>query len=75
MPTLSSSRVELPEDKYQPAAPRQRSNIRQAGDSPIQRSPAMLASLPGMGSGPDAVLRQFYSTRDVPQQRILVPGR
>ena len=39
----------------------------------LRRSPVLLASLPGLGSGPDAVVRQFNGGRSVPKQRILVP--
>jgi hypothetical protein len=39
----------------------------------LARSPIMLASTPGMGRGPDAVLRQFYGGRAVPKSRIFTP--
>ncbi len=42
-------------------------------DSNLMRSPVMLASLPGLGSGPDAVIRQFYGGRATPKQRLLIP--
>lgn len=35
------------------------------------RSPFMLASMPLMASTNDALTRQFYSTENLPQQRIL----
>ena len=39
--------------------------------NPLSRSPFMHASMPLMASTGDAFARQFYSSQNIPQQRIL----
>lgn len=48
-------------------------NLMPPPDAEVTRSPVMLASLPGIGSGPDAILRQFNGGRRVPKSRLLIP--
>lgn len=75
MPSLDSRRSDVDPTRYT----RLQSNIPNVASMPpmpdmeVTRSPIMLASLPGVGSGPDAVLRQFNGGRRVPKGRLLVP--
>jgi hypothetical protein len=76
MPSISSSaRQKIDPAKYVPVATAPAPSIAQNAPPPsaISRSPVMLASLPGLGSGPDAVLRQFNGGGNAPKSRLLVP--
>jgi hypothetical protein len=76
MPSISNSaRQKVDPTKYAPAAAPATSPTPQQAPPPtaISRSPVMLASLPGIGSGPDAVLRQFNGGGSAPKSRLLVP--
>ena len=68
MPTANAS-TGADMSNYRPAGPQQPPAIPPA-DTGNGRSPVMLASLPGLNSGPDAVLRQFRGGRGAPQGRI-----
>jgi hypothetical protein len=46
-----------------------------ASESAPSRSPFMVASMPLMASTADAFQRQFYSTQNLPSQRILPAKR
>ena len=56
-----------------PAAPVQQPPAGIAPRTGMERHPMMIASMPGISSGPDAILRQFNGGRAVPQSRIYVP--
>jgi hypothetical protein len=76
MPSIQASAKKIDTAMYQPAPqPAHTGGVTQNNAPPtaISRSPVMIASLPGLGSGPDAVLRQFNGGRNVPKSRILVP--
>ena len=72
MPSLSASAVSRPESMTR-VAPAAATAPTPPLPNPTGRSTVMLAGLPGIGSGPDAILRQFQGGREVPMQRILVP--
>jgi len=77
MPSIQASAQKIDTSKYAPApVPAAHTGGVTQNNAPptaISRSPVMIASLPGLGSGPDAVLRQFNGGRNVPKSRILVP--
>lgn len=74
MPSRKDSMVDLPANYTKVPVPTAQQMAQQQPATPqrITRSRTMLASLPGIGSGPDAVLRQFGG-RNSPTNRLLVP--
>ena len=72
MPTARQSVGDL--SGYVPATPANPTPMPVApGPTGLERSNVMLACLPGVSSGPDAVIRQFNGGRTAPQSRIFVP--
>ena len=71
MPSLKDSRIPVPQSMTRLPAPATPPTPPMPDAN--GRSPVMLASLPGIGSGPDAIMRQFNGGRTVPMTRILVP--
>ena len=70
LPTLKASATPVPSNMVRlpaaPAAPNMPATDANA------RSSLMISSLPGIGSGPDAVQRQFNGGRPVTSYRLLV---
>lgn len=74
MPSLQSRLGVVDPERYSKISPNAQTTPGMAPpDLETTRSPVMLASLPGLGSGPDAVLRQFNGGRRVPKARLLIP--